>query len=105
MTNYIIKQITFNNLLKKKCIDKKHIFRYKITKQIGWDVYSTEKKVASVKIGGDQSWENATVASTTCGKCGHNEAYFQQIQTRSADEASTEFYKCKACGHSWNENN
>ncbi len=37
----------------------------------------------------------------TCPKCGNNEAYYWQLQTRSADEAMTEFYKCTKCGHTW----
>lgn len=30
----------------------------------------------------------------TCPKCEHPRAYFMQIQTRSADEPMTTFYKC-----------
>ena len=32
---------------------------------------------------------------TNCPNCGHDLAYFFQMQTRSADEASTLFFKCK----------
>ena len=38
-----------------------------------------------------------------CQKCGHNEAYFWSAQTRSADEAETQFFKCKKCKHTWRE--
>jgi len=40
-----------------------------------------------------------------CESCGHKEAYFKQIQIRSADEPMTIFYKCtnKKCGHKWRE--
>jgi DNA-directed RNA polymerase subunit M len=37
----------------------------------------------------------------TCDECGHGEAYYALIQTASADEAPTRFYKCLDCGHRW----
>ena len=40
---------------------------------------------------------------TNCPNCGHDVAYFFQMQTRSADEASTLFFKCKKCQHTWKE--
>ena len=36
-----------------------------------------------------------------CGKCGHNEAVWWMLQTRSADEATTQFYRCAKCSHTW----
>lgn len=41
----------------------------------------------------------------TCPKCSHNRAFFMQIQTRSADEPMTTFYKCcnMACAHRWRD--
>lgn len=40
-----------------------------------------------------------------CPKCEHPRAYFMQIQTRSADEPMTTFYKCcnPQCGHRWRD--
>ncbi len=32
-----------------------------------------------------------------CKNCGHNEAYFWLLQTRSADEPETRFFKCTKC--------
>lgn len=55
-------------------------------------------------MGGAASWENvARTSGVVCSKCGHNEAFFHQVQTRSADEPMTEFYKCVNCGHKWKE--
>lgn len=41
----------------------------------------------------------------TCPKCSHNRAFFMQIQTRSADEPMTTFYKCcnMGCAHRWRD--
>jgi DNA-directed RNA polymerase I subunit RPA12 len=35
----------------------------------------------------------------TCPKCENAELKFRDVQTRGADEGSTIFYKCPACGH------
>lgn len=40
---------------------------------------------------------------TRCPRCGSEEVYAWQIQTRAADEPPTTFYKCPKCEHSWRE--
>ncbi len=42
--------------------------------------------------------------SVNCPKCSHGIALFKEIQTRSADEPMTIFYKCVNCGHNWKQN-
>ena len=34
-----------------------------------------------------------------CPECGHDKAYYELKQTRSADEAPTRFFECAQCGH------
>ncbi len=34
-----------------------------------------------------------------CERCGNNEAFFVQLQTRSADEPATQFFTCTKCDH------
>ncbi|MEM0121104.1 MAG: transcription factor S [Thermoprotei archaeon] len=49
---------------------------------------------------------NTTSLSKTkavCPKCGNGEAYWWMQQTRSADEATTRFFRCTKCGHVWRE--
>ncbi len=36
-----------------------------------------------------------------CGKCRHDEAVWRMLQTRSADEPTTQFYRCVKCNHTW----
>ncbi|MBR9691178.1 transcription factor S [Candidatus Woesearchaeota archaeon] len=36
-----------------------------------------------------------------CPKCGHDKAYFWEIQTRASDEPATQFFKCEKCKHTW----
>ena len=52
----------------------------------------------------NQDTKELPITHANCDKCGNNQAYFEQRQTRSADEASTLFYTCVSCGHKWNEN-
>lgn len=56
-------------------------------------------------LGGSAAWENVDFTEATCPKCGHDKAFFMQIQTRSADEPMTTFYKCclQKCSHRWRD--
>ena len=36
-----------------------------------------------------------------CEKCGNDEAVWWMLQTRSADEPTTQFYRCIKCRHTW----
>ena len=56
------------------------------------------KKVDDI-MGGADAWKNVDQTDATCPKCSHPRAYFIELQTRSADEPSTFFYKCVNCGH------
>ena len=57
-------------------------------------VFAEEKKAVAVARVEEKT-------EITCGKCGHNEATFVQMQTRSGDEASTLFFTCTSCQHKW----
>ncbi|XP_065210806.1 DNA-directed RNA polymerase III subunit RPC10 [Planococcus citri] len=54
-------------------------------------------------LGGEKAWENVDSTDERCPSCSHPRAYFMQLQTRSADEPMTTFYKCcnHECGHRW----
>jgi DNA-directed RNA polymerase subunit M len=43
------------------------------------------------------------VMHKVCPKCEHKEAYWWLIQTRSADEPPTQFFRCLKCKHVWRE--
>mmetsp|Transcript_36852 Transcript_36852/g.54132 ORF Transcript_36852/g.54132 Transcript_36852/m.54132 type:complete len:114 (+) Transcript_36852:101-442(+) len=61
------------------------------------------RKVVDDILGGAAAWENVDRTMTVCPKCSHNEAYFMQMQIRSADEPMSVFYKCVQCSHQWND--
>lgn len=50
----------------------------------------------------NQETKELPTIAINCEKCGSGHAYFEQRQTRSADEASTLFFTCVGCGHKWN---
>ncbi|OAY64473.1 DNA-directed RNA polymerase III subunit RPC10 [Ananas comosus] len=54
---------------------------------------------------GDSAMKYAPKTSATCPRCHHGEAYFRQMQIRSADEPMTTFYQCcnENCHFEWRD--
>ena len=59
--------------------------------------YETEE---NVKVLGEVEDMRSTIKET-CPECGHDEAYYELKQTRSADEAPTRIFTCAKCKHTW----
>ena len=53
----------------------------------------------------DGDLETLPLTEIECPKCKHKNAYFWEVQTRSADEAPTKFLKCEKCKHIWRDYN
>ncbi|XP_023025417.1 RNA polymerase III subunit K [Leptinotarsa decemlineata] len=66
--------------------------------------YSELKKIDDI-LGGEEAWKNVDSTEERCPKCSHDRAYFLQMQTRSADEPMTTFYRCcnPECNHYWRD--
>uniref|UniRef100_A0A5S6R1C8 DNA-directed RNA polymerase subunit n=1 Tax=Trichuris muris TaxID=70415 RepID=A0A5S6R1C8_TRIMR len=79
-------------------------YAYRITQQLTYCTYPKMKEISNV-LGGPGAWENAQKTNERCPKCSHDSAYFMQLQTRSADEPMTTFYRCanNACAHRWKD--
>jgi DNA-directed RNA polymerase III subunit RPC11 len=77
-------------------------FRHNIRQQYSKQV-KLKRKVVDDVLGGADAWENVDRTEARCPHCHHGEAYFMQIQIRSADEPSTTFYKCVNCMKQWND--
>ena len=100
-----------------------------LTKKVSHEL-PLKKKVVDDILGGAAAWETAERTSSlflliikasplffllihvfffciavVCEKCGHHEAFFMQIQIRSADEPMTTFYRCAnlQCNYIWRE--
>ena len=52
-----------------------------------------ERKQVDDVLGGADAWENVDKTAIKWKNWGHHEAFFKQIQIRSADEPSTIFYR------------
>lgn len=65
-----------------------------------------QRKVVDDVLGGKEAWANADRIETPCHRegCHATEAFYYQVQIRSADEPMTTFYRCTECAHSWREN-
>ncbi|CRG85864.1 DNA-directed RNA polymerase III subunit C11 [Talaromyces islandicus] len=64
-----------------------------------------QKEVEPV-FGGKKSHENADRMAAQCPSetCNGEQAYFFQLQIRSADEPMTTFLECTTCKKTWREN-
>lgn len=56
-------------------------------------------------LGGEAETAHLQRGDTACPACKHGVGFFYEVQTRSADEAATLFWRCEACAHRWRENN
>jgi DNA-directed RNA polymerase subunit M len=52
---------------------------------------------------GDSDIRTNPVAQVECPKCGNISAETWSLQTRSADEPTTIFFRCTKCAHTWRE--
>ncbi len=64
---------------------------------------ATEQKIKSDLNVLEEKEEKETLPTIQieCEKCGNNEAVWWMLQTRSADEPTTQFYRCIKCNHTW----
>ena len=72
----------------------------------GKETNQTKKTVQEHELQFNVLAENETVETLPtikieCEKCGNDEAVWWMLQTRSADEPTTQFYRCSKCRHTW----
>jgi DNA-directed RNA polymerase subunit M len=61
--------------------------------------HSEKDRIEIIKSDADMNTMPTTRAE--CPKCGNKEAAYWQVQTRSADEGMTTFYRCLKCKYTW----
>lgn len=71
-----------------------------VQKQAGAVVTETKKKDIIVI---EDNRPDLPAMEKPCPKCGNGRAYWWLIQTRSADEPPTQFFRCVDCKHTWRE--
>ncbi|TFG08349.1 MAG: transcription factor S [Promethearchaeota archaeon] len=103
-----------SSLLRKKIIDGKAILFCRCGYQEEHETNNDEleqqkrkKKQALEKnlivISEEDKISVHPIITKICPKCKHAEAESWQVQTRSADEPSTTFFRCVKCKHTWRE--
>ncbi|TRY50768.1 RNA polymerases subunit/TFIIS-type Zinc finger [Cryptosporidium tyzzeri] len=75
---------------------------FKIVSEISKVTDFVPKKMEEPSIDMNEIASSKTMA--VCPKCSFSEAYFFQLQIRSADEPMTSFYTCVKCDFKWKEN-
>ena len=77
----------------------------KMSKKSTLDVKMTERSSKKDIIVVDDNAPDLPTMQKSCQKCGNERAYWWLIQTRSADEPPTQFFKCtnEKCNHTWRE--
>jgi transcription factor S len=62
-----------------------------------------KKEIEIVKKFDQQGEETLSKVKEDCPKCKNEDAYFWTLQTRAADEAATQFFRCTKCKHTWRD--
>ena len=68
----------------------------------GKAITHTPKQMVSV-IDKEKQLSVLPTIQVACLKCGNNTAYAWQVQTRGADESSTQFLRCTNCEYTFRE--
>jgi len=74
------------------------------SKRVAARVIEPERRESVIVIGKrEASIKTSPTMKVECPRCGNMEAYVWLVQTRGADESSTQFFRCTKCGQTWRE--
>lgn len=65
-------------------------------------IHKPQEKIAIISRR-EQELRTLPTIKIECPRCGNNLAYVWQVQTRSSDESSTQFFRCTKCGYTFRE--
>jgi len=74
-------------------------WQWKIKSKISTDVKLVPLRKPPAVIVDSNVQQHQNITEHVCSKCHHDKAYFKAMQTRSGDEAMTEYYNCVQCGN------
>ena len=90
-------------LICPKCGYKKQELAKKVEPKIGKVIQHNPQQFVAVIGKEEQKLRTLPTVRIECPKCGNNTAYVWQVQTRSADESSTQFLRCTKCNYTFRE--
>jgi DNA-directed RNA polymerase subunit M len=90
-------------LLCPKCGYKKQEQDQKSESKAGKVIQHTPQQLVAVIGKEEQKLRTLPTVRIECPKCGNNTAYVWQVQTRGADESSTQFLRCTKCNYTFRE--
>lgn len=91
-----------HNKIKCKCGYEKSLSKDDVKNQYE---FKGEKNPQAEVIVTDNKNVALPTTTITCYKCGGTKGYWWTVQTRSADEAPTNFIRCAKCGNTWRSSN
>jgi DNA-directed RNA polymerase subunit M len=86
-----------------KCGYKKKTVGEKVEPKVAKVIQHNPQRLVAVIGKEEQKLRTLPTVRVECPKCGNNLAYVWQVQTRGADESSTQFLRCTKCGYTFRE--
>jgi DNA-directed RNA polymerase subunit M len=86
-----------------KCGYEKQESVKKVEPKLGKEIQHSPQQFVAVIGKEEQKLRTLPTVRIECPKCGNNTAYVWQVQTRSADESSTQFLRCTKCSYTFRE--
>lgn len=87
----------------RKCGYKKQAVSGKVTPKVAKVIQPHPQRLVAVIGKEEQKLRTLPTLRIACPRCGNNLAYVWQVQTRGADESSTQFLRCTKCGYTFRE--
>ena len=86
-----------------KCGYKEQAQKGKVKPKVAKVIQHNPQELVAVIGKKEQKLRTMPTVKIECPKCGNNLAYVWQVQTRGADESSTQFFRCTKCGYTFRE--
>ncbi len=86
-----------------KCGYKKPSAGKKVEPKVAKVIHHKPQSLVAVIGKEEQKLRTLPTVRIECPKCGNNLAYVWQVQTRGADESSTQFLRCTKCSYTFRE--
>jgi DNA-directed RNA polymerase subunit M len=86
-----------------KCGYKKHASGGKVEPKVAKVIQHKPQQLVAIIGKEEQKLRTLPTVRMECPKCGNNLAYVWQVQTRGADESSTQFLRCTKCSYTFRE--